>query len=166
MCRDVYVFQLLLFSLPFSEKLLEQFGAFEIVTPTRVNEAGDKLPTSVHFKRKKRSVVDTANNSSDPWASSRIHYRISAFGQDFHLNLTHESGFIAPLYTVTILGVSSRGNLTDSSPEGDAEEDTEFQHCFYKGHVNAKTEHTAVISLCSGMVSVWSNVTKTHPIVF
>ncbi|KAJ8361216.1 hypothetical protein SKAU_G00177410 [Synaphobranchus kaupii] len=136
-------------------KLLEQFGAFEIVTPTRVNEAGDKLPTSVHFKRKKRSVVDTTNNSSDQWASSRIHYRISAFGQDFHLNLTLESGFIAPLYTVTILGVPSRDNLTDSSPEGDAEEDTEFQHCFYKGHVNAKTEHTAVISLCSGMLGTF-----------
>ncbi|KAI1890950.1 hypothetical protein AGOR_G00158860 [Albula goreensis] len=136
-------------------KLLEQLGAFEIVTPTRVNEAGDKLPASVHFKRKKRSVGDTTNNSSDQWASSRIHYRISAFGQDFHLNLTPESGFIAPLYTVTILGAPSRSNLTDSAPEGDADEDTEFQHCFYKGHVNAKTEHTAVISLCSGMLGTF-----------
>ncbi|XP_036386252.1 A disintegrin and metalloproteinase with thrombospondin motifs 9 [Megalops cyprinoides] len=139
-------------------KLLEQLGAYEIVTPTRVNEAGDKLPTSVHFKRKKRSVVGTPNNSSDQWASSRIHYRISAFGQDFHLNLTLESGFIAPLYTVTILGVPSRSNLTDSSLEGDAEEDTEFQHCFYKGHVNSKTEHTAVISLCSGMFGTFRSV--------
>lgn len=150
----LFYVSILIVSLPFSEKLLEQFGAFEIVTPTRVTEAGDKFPTTVHFKRRKRSVVDTASNSSDQWGSSRVHYKISAFGQDFNLNLTLESGFIAPLYTVTILGVPSRGNLTDSSPEGGAEEDTEFQHCFYKGHVNAETEHAAVISLCSGMVSL------------
>ncbi|XP_030632604.1 A disintegrin and metalloproteinase with thrombospondin motifs 9 [Chanos chanos] len=134
-------------------KLPEQLGAYEIVTPSRVNEAGDKLPTSVHFKRKKRSI-DAAGNVSDHWASERIHYRIYAFGQLYHLNLTLESGFIAPLYTVTILGVPNRGNLTDFSQEGE-EEDTDYQHCFYKGHVNAKTEHTAVISLCSGLLGTF-----------
>jgi hypothetical protein len=34
-----------------------------------------------------------------------------------------------------------------------SEEEAELKHCFYKGHVNSKSEHTAVISLCSGMVS-------------
>lgn len=131
----------------------EQLGTYEIVTPTRVNEAGDLFPTSVHFRRRRRSVDESLSNASDQWALPRIHYRISAFGQSFHLNLTLESGFIAPLYTVTVLGVRNGGNLTDFS--ADEEEDTEYQHCFYKGHVNAKTEHTAVISLCSGLLGTF-----------
>ncbi|MGH0133046.1 UNVERIFIED_CONTAM: hypothetical protein FKN15_036208, partial [Acipenser sinensis] len=73
---------------------------------------------------------------------------IVAFGLDFHLNLTADSGFIAPLYTVTQLGVPLSNNQTDLHPE---EEDTDFKHCFYTGHVNAQPEHTAVISLCSGL---------------
>uniref|UniRef100_A0AAQ5Y9S1 ADAM metallopeptidase with thrombospondin type 1 motif, 9 n=1 Tax=Amphiprion ocellaris TaxID=80972 RepID=A0AAQ5Y9S1_AMPOC len=126
-------------------EIKEEIGAYEIVTPVRVNEAGDKFPTSVHFKRKRRSLEDEGTgNSTDHWASPNIHYRISAFGQNYHLNLTLDSGFIAPLYTVTILG-----------EEGEEEEDTELRHCFYKGHVNAHAEHAAVISLCSGLLGTF-----------
>uniref|UniRef100_A0A6Q2YUB0 Peptidase M12B domain-containing protein n=1 Tax=Esox lucius TaxID=8010 RepID=A0A6Q2YUB0_ESOLU len=132
----------------------KHLGAYEIVTPARVNEAGDNFPTTLHFKRKKRSVDNSPVNSSDQWASQTIYYKISAFGQSYHLNLTLESGFIAPLYTVTVLGAPTRGNITDLTPE-EAEEDTEYQHCFYKGHVNAQTEHTAVISLCSGLLGTF-----------
>lgn len=145
-----------------------EIDAYDIVTPVRVNEAGDKLPTSVHFKRKRRSVGaeqrDSAGNSTDHWASANIHYRISAFGRSFHLNLSLDSGFIAPLYTVTVLGVPRGDNETDFAAGGgggveeeeevvEEEEDTELRHCFYKGHVNAQGEHAAVISLCSGLVS-------------
>uniref|UniRef100_A0A4W5PY00 ADAM metallopeptidase with thrombospondin type 1 motif 9 n=1 Tax=Hucho hucho TaxID=62062 RepID=A0A4W5PY00_9TELE len=94
-------------------KVSEQLGAYEIVTPARVNEAGDNFPMSVHFKRKRRSVDDIPGNSSDQWDSPTIHYKISAFGQSYHLNLTLESGFIAPLYTVTVLGALTDSNITD-----------------------------------------------------
>ncbi|MBN3323406.1 ATS9 metalloproteinase, partial [Atractosteus spatula] len=137
-------------------KLLEQLSVFEIVTPERVNESGEAVPTSMHFKRRKRSI-DSSGNLIDPWATSesQIHYRISAFGQHFHLNLTPDSGFIAPSYTVTLLGVL-RNNRTDFSSDGEEEEeDTDYKHCFYKGHVNAKLEHTAIISLCSGLLGTF-----------
>ncbi len=127
---------------------VSQFGAYEVVTPARVSEAGDKLPTGVHFKRRKRSTDPVTGNISHHWITPHVYYQISAFGQDYYLNLTLESGFIAPVYTVAILGASSEGY---NSEEG---EDTEYQHCFYKGHVNAGQEHTAVISLCSGLVSL------------
>uniref|UniRef100_A0A665UAA7 ADAM metallopeptidase with thrombospondin type 1 motif, 9 n=1 Tax=Echeneis naucrates TaxID=173247 RepID=A0A665UAA7_ECHNA len=138
--------------------LKEEVGASEIVTPVRVNEAGDKLPTSVHFKRKRRSLDESTGNSTDHWASPNIHYRISAFGQNYHLNLTLDSGFIAPFYTVTILGVPRGDNVTDFATDGaveEEEEDTELRHCFYKGHVNAQAEHAAVISLCSGLLGTF-----------
>uniref|UniRef100_A0A8C4IAI7 ADAM metallopeptidase with thrombospondin type 1 motif, 9 n=1 Tax=Dicentrarchus labrax TaxID=13489 RepID=A0A8C4IAI7_DICLA len=122
----------------------EEIAAYEIVTPVRVNEAGDKFPTSVHFKRKRRSLDESTGNTTDHWASPNIHYRISAFGQNYHLNLTLDSGFIAPLYTVTVLGVPRGDNITDF-----------LRHCFYKGHVNAQAEHAAVISLCSGLLGTF-----------
>ncbi|XP_077458454.1 A disintegrin and metalloproteinase with thrombospondin motifs 9 [Stigmatopora argus] len=127
----------------------EEIGAYEIVTPVRVNGAGDKFPSSLHFKRKRRSLDANSENATEHWASPNIHYRISAFGQNYHLNLTLESGFIAPLYTVTILGEPRGDNATDGEEEN--EEDTELRHCFYKGQVNANSEHAAVISLCSGL---------------
>uniref|UniRef100_A0A8D3DZP9 ADAM metallopeptidase with thrombospondin type 1 motif 9 n=1 Tax=Scophthalmus maximus TaxID=52904 RepID=A0A8D3DZP9_SCOMX len=136
----------------------EEVGAYEIVTPVRVNEAGDKFPTSEHFKRKRRSLDEGTGNSTDHWASSDIHYRISAFGQNYHLNLTLDSGFIAPFYTVTILGVPGGDNVTDFATDGEEEEeeeDTELRHCFYKGHVNAQAEHAAVISLCAGLLGTF-----------
>lgn len=140
----------------------EEIDAYEIVTPVRVNEAGDKFPTSVHFKRKRRSLDESTGNTTDHWASPNIHYRISAFGQNYHLNLSLDSGFIAPLYTVTVLGVPRGDNITDFATDGEVEEeeeeDTELRHCFYKGHVNAQGEHAAVISLCSGLVSFYAQL--------
>lgn len=79
-----------------------------------------------------------------------MHYRLSAFGRDYHLNLTLEAGFIAPLYTVTVLGARNR---TREEEEEEAEDETVYRHCFYKGHVNGESQHAAVISLCSGLVS-------------
>lgn len=138
----------------------EEIGAYEIVTPVRVNEAGDKFPTSVHFRRKRRSLDESTGNSTDQWASSNIHYRVSAFGQHYHLNLTLDSGFIAPLYTVSVFGGPREDNITDFAADGEVEEeeDTELRHCFYKGLVNAEAEHAAVISLCSGLVSFYARL--------
>uniref|UniRef100_A0A8C7ZK55 ADAM metallopeptidase with thrombospondin type 1 motif, 9 n=1 Tax=Oryzias sinensis TaxID=183150 RepID=A0A8C7ZK55_9TELE len=141
-------------------QLLQELGAYEIVTPVRLNEAGDKFPTIVHFKRKRRSLDEGSANATDHWASSNVHYRITAFGQNYHLNLTVDAGFIAPLYTVTILGVAKRDNATGFGVDTGAEdvveeEDTELRHCFYKGHVNAHLQHAAVISLCSGLLGTF-----------
>lgn len=135
-------------------KLLETLSEYEIASPIRVNALGEPFPTNVHFKRRRRSI----NSASDPWptfaassssaTSSEAHYRLSAFGQQFLFNLTAHAGFIAPLFTVTLLGAPGVNQTKFYS-----EEEAELKHCFYKGHVNTKAEHTAVISLCSGMVS-------------
>ncbi|XP_074140277.1 A disintegrin and metalloproteinase with thrombospondin motifs 9 isoform X2 [Sminthopsis crassicaudata] len=146
---------------PRQVKLLESLSEYEIVSPTRVNALGEAFPTNMHFKRKRRSI----NSDSDPWpaeasssaafpssssSSSQAHYRLSAFGQQFLFNLTAHAGFIAPLFTVTLLGEPGV-NQTKFY----AEEDAELKHCFYRGHVNTKSEHTAVISLCSGMLGTF-----------
>uniref|UniRef100_A0A3B4FBU5 ADAM metallopeptidase with thrombospondin type 1 motif 20 n=1 Tax=Pundamilia nyererei TaxID=303518 RepID=A0A3B4FBU5_9CICH len=80
----------------------------------------------------------------------RLHYRIDAFGERFHLNLTADSSFIAPSYTVTHLG-EEQSNDTDSQ----STDPGDMRHCFFRGHVNAKSEYPAVFSLCTGLVSTW-----------
>lgn len=137
-------------------KLLETLSEYEIASPIRVNALGEPFPTNVHFKRRRRSI----NSASDPWpafassssssTSSQAHYRLSAFGQQFLFNLTAHAGFIAPLFTVTLLGAPGVNQTKFYS-----EEEAELKHCFYKGHVNTKSEHTAVISLCSGMLGTF-----------
>ncbi|KAM4722780.1 A disintegrin and metalloproteinase with thrombospondin motifs 9 [Rhinophrynus dorsalis] len=134
---------------PKQAKLLERLGEYEIVTPTRVNEFGEAFPTNMHFKRRKRSLP--SSQDTDPWSSSRTHYRLSAFGQQFLLNLTANSGFIAPVFTVSLHG-QPRDNQSNFYSE-----DTDMDHCFYSGHVNTRTEHTAVISLCSGMLGTFKS---------
>lgn len=145
-------------------KLLETLSEYEIASPIRVNALGEPFPTNVHFKRRRRSI----NSASDPWpafassssssTSSQAHYRLSAFGQQFLFNLTADAGFIAPLFTVTLLGEPEENQTKFYS-----EEEAELKHCFYKGHVNTKSEHTAVISLCSGMVSGRAPLLSPHP---
>uniref|UniRef100_A0A8B9GRS9 ADAM metallopeptidase with thrombospondin type 1 motif 9 n=1 Tax=Amazona collaria TaxID=241587 RepID=A0A8B9GRS9_9PSIT len=122
---------------------------YEIVTPTRVNEFGEPFPTDVHFRRQRRST----SAASDAWmaasaASPKAHYRLSAFGQQFLFNLTASSAFIAPLFTVSLLGEPAADQRRLYAEAADAD----VKHCFYRGHVNARPRHTAVISLCSGMV--------------
>ncbi|XP_039206112.1 A disintegrin and metalloproteinase with thrombospondin motifs 9 isoform X3 [Crotalus tigris] len=141
-------------------KLLETLREYEIVIPTRVNELGEPLPTKVHFQRKKRSlhseaepwILDAPSSSiaSSSFSTTQVHYRLQAFGRHFVFNLTAHSGFIAPLFTVTFLG-QPEVNQTNFY----AEEESDIKHCFYKGHVNTEPQHTAVISLCSGMLGTF-----------
>ncbi|KAK9406034.1 A disintegrin and metalloproteinase with thrombospondin motifs 9 [Crotalus adamanteus] len=141
-------------------KLLETLREYEIVIPTRVNELGEPLPTKVHFQRKKRSlhseaepwILDAPSSAiaSSSFSTTQVHYRLQAFGRHFVFNLTAHSGFIAPLFTVSFLG-QPEVNQTNFY----AEEESDIKHCFYKGHVNTEPQHTAVISLCSGMLGTF-----------
>lgn len=122
-------------------------SSYEIITPLRINDFGESFPHKLHYKRKRRSV------NADYSAGLRAHYRIDAFGQRFHLNLTADSGFIAPSYTVTHLG-AEHSNATESRQQ----DLSDMRHCFFRGHINAKIESTAVFSLCTGLVSMTLNL--------
>uniref|UniRef100_A0A8C1TCX1 Peptidase M12B domain-containing protein n=1 Tax=Cyprinus carpio TaxID=7962 RepID=A0A8C1TCX1_CYPCA len=115
---------------------IRQLSAYEIITPVRLNDFGESFPHRLHYRRRRRSA-------DAELSGSRAHYRIEAFGQEFHLNLTEDSGFIAPSYTVLHLG--------EEDKRGDA---VDLRHCFFSGHVNARSEHHAVFSLCTGLVSI------------
>uniref|UniRef100_A0A8C7SKB3 ADAM metallopeptidase with thrombospondin type 1 motif 20 n=1 Tax=Oncorhynchus mykiss TaxID=8022 RepID=A0A8C7SKB3_ONCMY len=124
---------------------IKQLSSYEIITPLRINDFGESFTHKFHYKRKRRSV------NSDYSDGLSAHYRIEAFGQRFHLNLTADSGFIAPTYTVTHLG-AEHSNATESQQQ----KDSDMRHCFFRGHVNAKIESTAVFSLCTGLIGTFT----------
>ncbi|KAM4734787.1 A disintegrin and metalloproteinase with thrombospondin motifs 20 isoform 2-T2 [Anableps anableps] len=129
---------------PKQESFIKQLSSYEIITPLRVNDFGESFPHKLHYRRRRRSL-------NDDLSSLRLLYRIDAFGERFHLNLSADSSFIAPSYTVTHLG-AERSSDTDSHfhDAGD------MRHCFFRGHVNAKSEHPAVFSLCTGLVGTFA----------
>ncbi|XP_031421068.1 A disintegrin and metalloproteinase with thrombospondin motifs 20 [Clupea harengus] len=127
---------------PKQESFIKQLSSYEIITPLRINDFGESFPHKLHYKRKRRST--------DPdFTSLRAHYRIDAFGQRFHLNLSADSGFIAPSYTVTHLGLEHRN-------DSNTDLNDDMRHCFFRGHVNAKTEFQAVFSLCTGLIGTFT----------
>uniref|UniRef100_A0A8C8IP48 ADAM metallopeptidase with thrombospondin type 1 motif 20 n=1 Tax=Oncorhynchus tshawytscha TaxID=74940 RepID=A0A8C8IP48_ONCTS len=127
------------------ESFIKQLSSFEIITPLRINDFGESFPHKLHYKRKRRSI------HADYSAGLRAHYIIDAFGQRFHLNLTADSGFIAPTYTVTHLGAEH-----SKSTESRQQDLSDMRHCFFRGHINAKIESTAVFSLCTGLMGTFT----------
>lgn len=123
------------------EALVRTLASYEVVTPARVNEFGEVFPQSHHFSRRKRS-----SEALEP-PPFRTHYRISAYGQLFQLNLSADAAFLAAGYTEVHLGAPARGAEERSVVAPD------LRHCFYRGQVNARADHTAVFSLCGGLVS-------------
>lgn len=123
------------------EALVRTLVSYEVVTPARVNEFGEVFPQSHHFSRRKRS-----SEALEP-TPLRTHYRISAYGQLFQLNLSADAAFLAAGYTEVHLGAPARGAEERSVVPPD------LRHCFYRGQVNAREDHTAVFSLCGGLVS-------------
>ncbi|CAG5957760.1 unnamed protein product [Menidia menidia] len=121
------------------ENFISQLSSYEIITPLRVNDFGESFPHKLHYRRRRRSL-------NEDLSGVRVHYRIDAFGERFHLNLSADSSFISPSYTVTHLG-AERGNGTERS---------DMRHCFFRGHVNARSEHAAALSLCAGLVGTFT----------
>ncbi|XP_016350221.1 A disintegrin and metalloproteinase with thrombospondin motifs 20-like [Sinocyclocheilus anshuiensis] len=120
------------------ESFIRQLSAYEIITPVRLNDFGESFPHRLHYRRRRRSADAEVSGS-------RAHYRFEAFGQAFHLNLTADSGFIAPSYTVLHLG--------EEEKRGDA---ADLRHCFFRGHVNDRREHHAIFSLCTGLIGTFT----------
>ncbi|XP_062858960.1 A disintegrin and metalloproteinase with thrombospondin motifs 20-like [Trichomycterus rosablanca] len=125
---------------PKQESFIRQLSAYEIVTPVRLNDFGESFPHQRHYRRRKRSA------DQDLAAAFRVHYRIEAFGERFHFNLSADAGFIAPTYAVTHLGL----------PEDPGPNTEDMRHCFFRGHVNEQQGHPAVFSLCTGLIGTFT----------
>nr|KAF6372802.1 ADAM metallopeptidase with thrombospondin type 1 motif 20 [Pipistrellus kuhlii] len=128
---------------PRQEALVRTLASYEVVTPARVNEFGEVFPQSRHFSRRKRS-----SEAPEP-TPPRTHYRISAYGQLFQLNLSADAAFLADGYTEVHVGAPARGAARSQAAAPG------LRHCFYRGQVNAREDHIAVFSLCGGLMGTF-----------
>ncbi|XP_063528717.1 A disintegrin and metalloproteinase with thrombospondin motifs 20 isoform X6 [Pongo pygmaeus] len=128
---------------PRQETLVRTLTSYEVVIPERVNEFGEVFPQSHHFSRRKRS-----SEALEPMPF-RTHYRFTAYGQLFQLNLTADASFLAASYSEVHLGTPERGAWErDAGP-------SDLRHCFYRGQVNSQEDYKAVVSLCGGLTGTF-----------
>lgn len=80
-----------------------------------------------------------------PGHDSTTSLRLDAFGQQLHLKLQPDSGFLAPGFTLQTVGRSPGSEAQRLDPTGD------LAHCFYSGTVNGDPSSAAALSLCEGV---------------
>ncbi|XP_062995579.1 A disintegrin and metalloproteinase with thrombospondin motifs 15 [Elgaria multicarinata webbii] len=104
----------------------------EVVTPLRLDP---DLNGRQYFQR----------GPEDPPQQGAI-FQISAFREDFYLNLTPDAQFLAPSFATQYLGAHAAGR---------GEQQGDLRHCFYSGDVNSERDSFAALSLCGGLTGAF-----------
>ena len=124
---------------------------YEVVQPRRVDHAGHFLSddfthsaTSPHrAKRSARNLANSTRDSDETSPHERIFYKLSAYGIDFHLNLTRNNRLVSPSFLVQYW-----------NKDGVARQHNDVEHCHYEGHiVNREGRSSVALSNCRGLVS-------------
>ncbi|XP_032084777.1 A disintegrin and metalloproteinase with thrombospondin motifs 15-like [Thamnophis elegans] len=101
----------------------------EIVTPIRLDP---DLNGRQYFQR----------GDEDPPQQGTI-FQITAFREDFYLNLSPDAQFLAPAFATRYLGAPRR------------DEPRDLRRCFYSGDVNSDRDSFAALSLCGGLTGAF-----------
>ncbi|XP_029466482.1 A disintegrin and metalloproteinase with thrombospondin motifs 18 [Rhinatrema bivittatum] len=105
---------------------------YVFVTPVEVDSTGAYISHDILHNCRKRRSTQTLRNS--------LHYRFSAFGQEFHLELQPSIIFSSGL-TVQIY---ENSGFT-------ASQEQEIEQCFYQGSVRNHSTSSVAISTCLGL---------------
>ncbi|XP_026564825.1 A disintegrin and metalloproteinase with thrombospondin motifs 15 isoform X2 [Pseudonaja textilis] len=101
----------------------------EIVTPIRLDP---DLNGRQYFQRA----------GEEPPQQGAI-FQITAFQEDFYLNLSPDAQFLAPAFATRYLGAPRRAGHRD------------LRRCFYSGDVNSDRDSFAALSLCGGLTGAF-----------
>nr|XP_046170383.1 A disintegrin and metalloproteinase with thrombospondin motifs 8-like [Oncorhynchus gorbuscha] len=106
-------------------------------------------------------VINSVKTSGRLWKRSEDQhsFRLTAFGQDFTLNLTPDDSFVAPKLTIqhiqskhlaALFNGTRSGHFTGGiiKTEGNGDE---LKGCFFSGKVDTDQESVVAVSLCHGM---------------
>ncbi|XP_071491011.1 A disintegrin and metalloproteinase with thrombospondin motifs 6-like [Diadema antillarum] len=140
----------------YHDELQRRVGDHEIIIPTLVDHRGDFLSFDVinSRKRTRRHVPNDDGNAAEEGAFSshkleggshrphhpRINYKLSAYGSEFHLNLTLNHRLTSKTFLVEYLnatGVERRHQNVD--------------HCHYHGSIVGHERSKVAISNCRGL---------------
>lgn len=107
---------------------------YVFVTPVEVDSGGSYVSHDIlHSGRKKRSAQS---------ASSSLHYRFSAFGQELHLELK-PSAILSSHFIVQVLGKDGASETREPV----------VPRCFYQGFIRNDSLSSVAVSTCAGLVS-------------
>ncbi|XP_017573388.1 A disintegrin and metalloproteinase with thrombospondin motifs 18 isoform X1 [Pygocentrus nattereri] len=107
---------------------------YMFVTPVEVDSFGDFVSHDVSRHRSRRSLSGT-------WHQKPVHYHLSAFGKELHLDLRPAS-VVAEGFRVQTFGVDG---ITM------AEVDPAVHNCLFQGTVRNHSASSAAISTCTGL---------------
>ncbi len=130
---------------------------YEVTIPVQLDFNGDIVSESRRSGRSKRRVswrtFTQKNTSSDRTASEFvepdtgvIHYKISAYGENFYLALTKTTDFMAPDFSVEHWDRTNASDIDVGS----------LMECHYTGHLRNMPNSRVAMSNCMGLVSVWN----------
>nr|XP_061800302.1 A disintegrin and metalloproteinase with thrombospondin motifs 6-like [Nerophis lumbriciformis] len=129
------------------EEFLSYLQHYQLTVPMRVKENGEFLSYTVkHHRpgRRRRGAADPSAGTYPEPPESRLFYRLSAYGKDFHLNLTLTPHLVSKHFTVEYWGrrgMEWRHNLVDN--------------CHYAGFLQNRSGATQVaLSNCNGLHGV------------
>jgi len=109
---------------------------YDFATPVQVDSLGGYISHDVsRHERTRRSLSEAAGS---------VHYHVSAFGKELHLDL-QPSHVLAEGFTIQTLGAEGINTATL---------DPSIHNCLYQGSIRNHSESSVAISTCTGLVSV------------
>ncbi|KAK1900658.1 A disintegrin and metalloproteinase with thrombospondin motifs 15 [Dissostichus eleginoides] len=105
------------------------------LNPAYCMEVDFCIPVRVDHQRHEKHLHRRAEEIEE----RQIVFRLSAFKQEFYLQLSPDSSFLAP------------GSLPLESSSSASNETSDLRECFYSGNVNAEPDSFAALSLCKGL---------------
>ncbi|ROL48352.1 A disintegrin and metalloproteinase with thrombospondin motifs 18 [Anabarilius grahami] len=106
---------------------------YDFATPVQVDSFGGYISHDVsRHERSRRSLSETG---------SSVHYHVSAFGKELHLDL-QPSHVLAKGFTIQTLGAEGINTATL---------DPSIHNCLYQGSIRNHSESSVAISTCTGL---------------
>ena len=120
------------FSIVFSSLVPE----YNVVHPIQVDEEGGFVSHELSYPR-----IRIRRSSDKVDHREEVHYKVSAFGNDFHLHLQRNRRLLAPDFKVEVIGKNGRVMKRHT-----------LENCHYVGKLKARSTSTVAISNCQGLV--------------
>lgn len=99
--------------------------------PVEVDSGGSYISHDILHHRKRRSAHGASNS---------LHYRVSAFGQDLHLELK-PSAILSSHFRVQVLGKDGASETREP----------EVPQCLYQGFIRNDSSSSVAVSTCAGL---------------
>lgn len=112
---------------------------YNVVHPIQVDEEGSFVSHELTFPRIRM------RRSHDEDDNEEVHYRVPAFGNDFHLHLIRNRRLLAPHFKVEVIG-----------RHGQVMKRHTMENCHYVGRLKDRSKTTVALSNCQGLVSTQS----------